>query len=245
VVTLKKSAEVVVETAHVYDFAGATKRFFFEISRPEEVSFRASQLNFEAEILSGRYAGKTLTLDLYGSFDLREDNYLVDQWIARIEGRAQFGMEYTQPVPALNLFDVLPSVFDAGIIYFGNAFRNHLSGGDGADRLFGGDGDDVLKGQAGRDRLLGGFGKDSLLGGSARDVLRGEDGDDTLIGGDGADLLVGGPGYDLFRFSDIRHTPADRGDVIADFVISQLLGQAQRAAGESNRWDLGRLAPNY
>jgi hypothetical protein len=28
-------------------------------------------------------------------------------------------------------------------------------------------------------------------------------------------------------------------------VISQLLGQAQRAAGESNRWDLGRLAPNY
>jgi hypothetical protein len=99
VVRLKKPAEVVVETAHVYDFAGATKDLFFEISRPEEVSFRASQLNFEAEILSGRYAGKTLTLDLYGSFDLREDNYLVDQWIARIEGRAQFGMGYHQPVP--------------------------------------------------------------------------------------------------------------------------------------------------
>lgn len=208
-----------MNTARVYDFAGATNGFLFDISRPEEVSFNPSSLLLEADILSGRLAGATLTIDLYGTFDLRGERYLVDQWIARVDGRAHFGMEYTQPTPALDLFDRLPSVFDAGITYSGNAYRNHFTGGVGADRLFGGDGDDFLEGLHGRDRLLGGYGDDKLFGGGGRDVLRGENGDDTLLGGGGADLLVGGPGDDVFRFSDVHQSSTQSGDVIADFVM--------------------------
>jgi hypothetical protein len=64
----------------------------------------------------------------------------------------------------------------------GNAYRNLLSGGDGADELSGGDRDD---------HLVGGSGPDRLSGDAGQDLLGGQEGDDVLIGGPDVDRFYG------------------------------------------------------
>lgn len=95
----------------------------------------------------------------------------------------------------------------------GNALKNVMTGGDGADLLIGGEETDTL---------MGGEGDDVLDGGIGGDILDGQGGDDTLYGGAGADSLTGGAGADWFVFSgpDISG-PALQTDRIVDLSFAE------------------------
>ncbi len=84
---------------------------------------------------------------------------------------------------------------------------NTIYAGAGDDRLIGGRFADILAGEAGRDTIDGGHGADSVWGGGAddrvnggsgNDYLAGDGGHDVLDGGTGDDRLVGGTGNDTF-----------------------------------------------
>jgi Ca2+-binding RTX toxin-like protein len=76
----------------------------------------------------------------------------------------------------------------------GNALRNTIIGGGGANVLHGGGEVDTITG-------LGGA--DTLYGDDGNDVLDGGDADDLLYGGNGTDRLTGGAGADTFAFTDL------------------------------------------
>ena len=87
----------------------------------------------------------------------------------------------------------------ASSVIEGDAGRDQLTGGSGADVIIGGVGDDKLKGNSGDDILIGGDGRDDLKGGRGNDVLSGGSGNDKLDGGSdgrGDDILIGGDGWD-------------------------------------------------
>lgn len=109
----------------------------------------------------------------------------------------------------------------------GNAGRNILVGGKGADFIYGQGGDDWLLGGDDSDFLFGGTGLDRLDGGNGDDRLFGQSGNDTLIGGAGRDrlsgeagddLLSGGSGADRFVFESSRVFV--RGDLGIDTIDS-------------------------
>ena len=101
-----------------------------------------------------------------------------------------------------------------GLLFFGNAgddtitgstHADHIRGDPGSDTLFGRRGDDTLWGSEDTDRLDGNDGADRLDGGSDADGLRGGAGSDRLFGrggndradgGDDADTVFGGSGDD-------------------------------------------------
>jgi autotransporter-associated beta strand protein/VCBS repeat-containing protein len=62
-------------------------------------------------------------------------------------------------------------VIDRGVLFYGGAGNDSLTGGNGADVLVGGDGDDTLVGNGRRDVLIGGAGADKAKGGSGDDAL--------------------------------------------------------------------------
>ena len=101
-----------------------------------------------------------------------------------------------------------------GVVAYGNAGDDVLSGNNSHDRLYGGEGDDTLVGLggddglwgqlgddslwgfAGDDRIWGGDGSDRIFGGSGNDHLWGANGDDNINGGSGTDRIYGGTGDD-------------------------------------------------
>ena len=62
-------------------------------------------------------------------------------------------------------------IVDRGVLFYGGAGNDTLTGGNGADVLVGGDGDDTLVGNGRRDVLVGGAGADKVKGGSGDDAL--------------------------------------------------------------------------
>ena len=83
----------------------------------------------------------------------------------------------------------------------GNAYREIVQGGVGADQISGAGGFDAIAGGAGDDELRGGRNADEVRGGSGNDRLFGGRGHDTLIGGRGDDVIRGGFGADRFVYS--------------------------------------------
>jgi hypothetical protein len=110
---------------------------------------------------------------------------------------------------------------DGGDKVVGNADRNVLDGGPGADRLSGGDGNDeltgdsgvnVLRGGAGDDTLNAGDDGDTLVGGAGTDTMTGGAGDDDISAADGvADQITCGAGFDTVS-ADASDTIAVPGD---------------------------------
>lgn len=103
----------------------------------------------------------------------------------------------------------------AGVIMFGKAGDDTLTGSDGSDIIFGGDDNDILYGNGDSDILVGGYGDDQLSGGAGSDYLNGGDGIDTLTGGEGADeIQLDNDGYtDTVVFT----ATADFGDAVYGF----------------------------
>ena len=58
---------------------------------------------------------------------------------------------------------------------------------------------------------------ETLAGGTASDHIFGHGNNDRIIGGGGRDFLFGGKGTDIFTYQSATDSPADGGDVIADF----------------------------
>ena len=75
----------------------------------------------------------------------------------------------------------------------------HVSSGNGNDRLTGNSLDNSLIAALGSDTMVGGAGNDSLYGGGDGDLLYGGLGNDLLDGGAGDDSLIGGLGEDAFN----------------------------------------------
>ena len=90
---------------------------------------------------------------------------------------------------------------DGGSRFDGNAYREIVQGGVGADQISGAGGFDAIAGGAGDDELRGGRNADEVRGGSGNDRLFGGRGHDTLIGGKGDDIIRGGFGADRFVYS--------------------------------------------
>ena len=88
-----------------------------------------------------------------------------------------------------------------GSRFDGNAYREIVQGGVGADQISGAGGFDAIAGGAGDDELRGGRNADEVRGGSGNDRLFGGRGHDTLIGGKGDDVIRGGFGADRFVYS--------------------------------------------
>lgn len=76
----------------------------------------------------------------------------------------------------------------------------HITSGEGNDRLTGNALANTLQGSGGNDTLSGLSGNDALFGDAGNDRLNGGNGNDTLVGGLGIDTLSGGAGDDVFRF---------------------------------------------
>ena len=102
---------------------------------------------------------------------------------------------------------------DVGVRFEGNAYREIVQGGSGADHIIGAGGFDAIAGGAGDDELRGGRNADEVRGGSGNDRLFGGRGHDTLIGGKGDDVIRGGFGTDCFVYSAGN-------DLIEDFRFS-------------------------
>ena len=94
------------------------------------------------------------------------------------------------------------AVTQVGVVLYGGAGDDRLTGGAGNDRMDGGSGDDELNGGCGNDLLVGGQGKDCLNGGDGNDLLDGGSDNDALRGGKGNDLLVADAGDDYLKGED-------------------------------------------
>ncbi|HET9517034.1 MAG TPA: hypothetical protein VFO77_04845, partial [Actinoplanes sp.] len=88
----------------------------------------------------------------------------------------------------------------------GNAGKDALTGGDGADYLFGNQGNDIATGGGGGDYIFGYEDNDILTGGPGNDIIEGGTGNDRVLGGDEDDRLMGEP------------TGSDGSDLATDFV---------------------------
>jgi Ca2+-binding RTX toxin-like protein len=86
--------------------------------------------------------------------------------------------------------DVYLAYFEAGVIAYGEAGHDSLSGSEGADQLFGGDGDDWVFGGKNADRLDGGSGDDRY----------------PVRAGDGVDQIVDADGWDVIQLYSYEHT---------------------------------------
>ena len=96
--------------------------------------------------------------------------------------------------------DSIPTTLD------GDAGKDVLGGGAGAESLIGGDGDDVIDGNGGADTGLMGAGDDTFVWdpGDGSDVVEGQDGADTMLfngagGGEQVDLSANGNRLRFFR----------------------------------------------
>ncbi|QNM83531.1 hypothetical protein H8M03_04155 [Sphingomonas sabuli] len=84
-----------------------------------------------------------------------------------------------------------------GMIFFGNALANEITGSDHYDYIQGGGGNDTIYLGLDSDQALGGDGRDTIYGQDGNDILWGENAGDTLIGGAGTDALIGGLSPDI------------------------------------------------
>lgn len=94
------------------------------------------------------------------------------------------------------------AVAGQGVVLYGGAGNDRLTGSAGNDRIDGGTGDDELNGGSGNDVLVGGQGKDCVNGGDGNDLLDGGGDNDQLRGGKGNDLLVADSGDDYLKGED-------------------------------------------
>lgn len=106
---------------------------------------------------------------------------------------------------------ILAASQTVGIIVYGGAGGDTITGGAGADVIFGQDGADTIVGGALNDTLWGEAGADSLSGG---------DGDDTLIA-DATDTFVsGGVGYDYAYVTGTGDFSVNAGTNGIEWIVS-------------------------
>ena len=114
----------------------------------------------------------------------------------------------------------------------------HLSTGDGDDRLIGNALGNALAAGSGDDTLHGGAGQDSLYGGN---------GDDALIGGAGNDLIQGGAGHDTVYFSGAAPVSVNLGYTAAQDTgrgLDTVVNIENISAAAGNDWLRGNALAN-
>lgn len=142
-----------------------------------------------------------------------------------------------------------------GVVLYGGAGNDTLTGGSAAIEIHGGDGRDTITGTsqadtlygdggddtisafdgddfvdagAGNDTVEGSGGNDFILGGAGTDILRGSRGDDVIDGGDGDDQIYGSAGDDLLIGGDGNDKLLGHGGV--DLLIGDIAGTINNIA---------------
>ena len=82
------------------------------------------------------------------------------------------------------------SLYGGNDTFYGSAYPDIVTGGDGDDILYGFNGDDTLIGGNGNDQIFGGAGSDYLTGGVGADQIWGDAGNDFMRGNTGNDQYV-------------------------------------------------------
>lgn len=95
----------------------------------------------------------------------------------------------------------------------GQGGADHITTGNGSDKVYGGSGNDTLITNDGADLLYGGSGSDILSSGAHSDTLYGGSGNDFLNSGTGSDIMYGGADVDKFAL-----VVGGGVDTIMDFV---------------------------
>ena len=119
--------------------------------------------------------------------------------------------------------------------FYGSAFTDIVTGGDGDDVIYGFGGGDILIGGSGADQLLGGDGNDNLTGGAGNDTLWGDAGNDVMYGGTGNDNYVhgAGTGVDTSKWG-FDTGGSGWGNAELEFYTSGTNNVAKDGAGEIN-----------
>ena len=175
-------------------------------SRPKHAKLQHGVLRVKGTPASDEFAlrlqaGNPAILQVDVDDDGSADFSFERKEIARIAVDARPGDDLVRIDDGNGAFtDSIPTTLD------GDAGKDVLGGGAGAESLIGGDGDDVIDGNGGADTGLMGAGDDTFVWdpGDGSDVVEGQDGADTMLfngagGGEQVDLSANGKRLRFFR----------------------------------------------